>query len=103
MANLENGLLKLVAAKGSAVVFPLGLVGVAAFWVWSARNRRREQSPRDVSGASNPSRGAASAIRPGAQTSYHAASGAASRRGTDRKALLSQILEENIRLREAIK
>lgn len=92
MANLETGLLKLAAAKASWLVFPLGMIGIAAIWVWRARDRR-----------SPPPRADGRAARRGERTSYRPASGPSLRGGTDREALLSQILEDNIRLREALK
>jgi hypothetical protein len=114
MANIEYGLLKLAAAKASGMAFPMGLVAVAAIWVWSARNRR-SVPPRDDSSATTGSIGeadpggspreAAGSAHPTARarTSYRPVPGAPCRGGTDREALLSQILEDNIRLREALK
>jgi hypothetical protein len=112
MANFEYGLLKLAAAKASGMAFPMGLVAVAAIWVWSARNRRSVPPPRDDSsatgsmGEADPGgspREAAGSARPGEHTSYRPAPAAPFRGGSDREALLSQILEDNIRLREALK
>lgn len=114
MANIEYGLLKLAAAKASGMAFPMGLVAVAAIWVWRAHDRRSVPPPRDDSsatgsmGEADPGgspREAAGSAHPAtrAHTSYRPASGAPFRGGSDREALLSQILEENIRLREALK
>lgn len=96
MANFETGLLKLAATKASWVVFPLGLIGVATIWASRARGRRSApsgNSPREATGAASP----------GKRTSYNPTSGSSFRGGNNREALLSQILEDNIRLREALK
>ena len=116
MAMLENGVLKLAATKTLGVAFPLGLIAITAIWFWSVRDRRSpaSASARDESSAAG-SMGEAGTNRsshevtrsanptPREHTSYRPAPGASIRGGTDREALLSQVLEDNIRLREALK
>lgn len=114
MANIEYGFLKLAAAKASGLAFPLGLIGFTAIWAWRTRSRRSAPPPGDDSSTTgsmgkadtgNTPRGAADATHytPGERTSYRPVSGTPFRGGSDREALLSQVLEDNIRLREALK
>lgn len=112
MAILENGLLKLAATKVWGMTFPLGMVAVAAIWVWGVRERRSAASHPDESSATGSLRDTGGSARkaagpahpsPREHTAYRPAPGSSIPGGTDREALLSQILEENIRLREALK
>lgn len=115
MANIGSGLFKLAVGKGVGLALPVSLVAVAAVLAWKARNRRSAPpapdvndpegvmdeeadaavSPREAGGSADPGGPGPASFRP--------VSHAPSAGGADRTALLSAIIEENIRLREALK
>jgi hypothetical protein len=127
MAILKSGLVTLGAAKLLPAVLPLGLIVAGTIWVRQARVRRSGSAPEsrgsaapeddaEVAGppSNEPDTDAAAPAAGGtvAYASHHdhagharstAGTGASISRGTDREALLSRIIEENVRLREALK
>lgn len=114
MVMLENGLLKLAATKTLGMALPLGVLAVAAIWAWNSGNRRSAASPHDDNSAAGPMHQASAGgspreapdttePAPRKHSSYRPRPGSSMPGGTDREALLSQVLEENIRLREALK
>jgi hypothetical protein len=113
----ENGLLKVITAKALCVAGPLGIAALAT-WHWARRGRRRvallraaERASADTgvegsawSGTGEPSQASSKPHRTGGTGSQSAASPAPVTGGVvDRRALLSQIIEDNVRLREALR
>lgn len=116
MAIEKSALLKLGAAKAWTLAFPLGLIVLGTIWVRRARAglptsapRHRSATPGDEAEAVYDTTAAGGAVghgknpelaARGANTVKHKSS---TPHGTDREALLSRIIDDNVRLRAALK
>ena len=112
---LENGLLKIAAAQAAGAAVPLGLAAMTVLLIRSHRDRRRLKALRAQT-RTNTSSPAVKPMpemhHPGDQwpadlthpSPMRAPSGAdgASPRDDDRRVLLSRVIEDNLRLREAV-
>jgi len=117
MAILKSGLLKLGAAQVSTLALPLGVIVLGALWVRRARaglppstpRQRGSATPRDEADAVRRTTAAGNGAGYGASPgrSGHVANTAtpesSTPHGTGREALLSRIIDDNVRLREALK
>lgn len=114
---LKSGLLKLGALKAWPVAFPLGVIVLGAIWVRrsrpapppSASQQLSAATPADEAKAGRHATPGRDAAVHGARHQHpgHAANTArpepSTPRGIDREALLSRIIDDNVRLREALK
>jgi hypothetical protein len=112
---MKSALLKLGAAKVWPLAFPVGVIVLGTIWIRQARVRLPPSVPRQRGSAAL--REEAEAIRPAVgdgadyaknhQRSVHVANTdkpiSSTPYGTDREALLSRIIDDNVRLREALK
>jgi hypothetical protein len=114
----ENGLLKVATAKVLGIACPLGIVALVTALGWTRHKRRPAALLRAERRATRKNRGrgtrrpntdgspqaSARAGSPVGAGNRYATSSASVRAGVvDRQALLSQIIEENVRLRERLR
>ncbi len=113
---LQNSLLKVAVTKAWALGLPLGIIALGIVWVRQARDLRSASSSRYDSGGTRweqagggldvaTARGQAAGVarpepreRPAPMTNPESSSPDR----TNREALLRQIIEYNVRLREAL-
>lgn len=117
---LEQSVLKIAAAKTLGMALPLGVVALGAAWVWRGRERRSAAASGyrvgKTQGQGDGAAQRATATQPattrsanperrGDSSSGYTRGGSASSLagGVDQDALLSRIIDDNVRLRESLK
>lgn len=118
---LEHSVLKIAAAKTLGMALPLGVVALGAAWVWRGRERRSaaaseysrisgswaqgERGAQRATATQPAASGSAASEHRGSSSSGYTRGGSVSSLagGVDQDALLSRIMEDNVRLRESLK